>query len=214
MLRHQPPCKPLSVLISTLPSLSRAGPTVLMNATPLLISNSHVPFHLVSLSSVVGEHMSHLPRDNVVITSTTPPSLSPNPTTPDITILASDIVVARGPQWAGPRRLAAGPPRRSPNYRISPPGRHLGASGRSVFTTHGMYLNKHMEHNTNVLLTRALVGGGGAIFSPPSSFFAISRILMRRSSRNFQYPLVHQFYAWCQKENIVSMIGWLLMTSE
>ena len=37
---------------------------------------------------------------------------------------------------------------------------------------------------------------------------------MRRSSRNFQYPLVHQFYAWCQKEHIVSMIGWLLMTSE
>ena len=74
---------------------------------------------------------------------------------------------------------------------------------------------EHAEHWNFALapLTRALVGGG-AIFSPPSSFFAISRILMRRSSRNFQYPLVHQFYAWCQKENIVSMIGWLLMTSE
>ena len=34
-------------------------------------------------------------------------------------------------------------------------------------------------------------GGVGAIFWPPSSLFAISLKLLRRSSRSFQHPLVH-----------------------
>ena len=42
-------------------------------------------------------------------------------------------------------------------------------------------------------------GVGWVIFAPPR-LFAISLKLLRRSSRNFQYPLVHSFYTLCPKK--------------
>ena len=57
-------------------------------------------------------------------------------------------------------------------------------------------------------LIRALVGEG------PSSLFAIYLKLLRRSSRNFQYPLIHSFCTLCSKIVLEPMIDWPQMTSE
>ena len=60
-------------------------------------------------------------------------------------------------------------------------------------------------------LTLAPVGWG--LFLAPSSLFAIYLKLLRRSSRDFQFPLVNSFYILCSKIVPESMIGWPQMTS-
>ena len=49
---------------------------------------------------------------------------------------------------------------------------------------------------------------------PPFSFFNISPEPLRRSSPNFQYPLVNSFYSLWTKFFPKAIIGWALMTSE
>ena len=58
-----------------------------------------------------------------------------------------------------------------------------------------------MDHIIHVfdLLTRALVMIVVGVFFCPLQSFPIYLTPMRRSSRNFQYPFVHQLYT-CQKE--------------
>ena len=62
-------------------------------------------------------------------------------------------------------------------------------------------------------LTRAWLGGGGYL-EPPSRFSAIVSKLIDGSSRNFQYPQLHQFYTLYAKESLTSMIDQPQMTSE
>ena len=67
----------------------------------------------------------------------------------------------------------------------------------------------NFQHNLSIL-TSALLGGG--YFLPPLVFFAIAHKRMGISSPNFQELLVHQFYAFWPKKNIVAIIGQPEMT--
>ena len=58
-----------------------------------------------------------------------------------------------------------------------------------------------------LLLNPRLTGGGGGYLELSCRFSAIVSKLTARSSRNFQYLQLHQFYASCVKKKFTPLIG-------